>query len=439
MPSRRDLAREFLKQTVSHYLGSSDFNGVRLDLLLKDSGEEGRTVVMDLVRRGQLEIISGAWDNPYIKRLPLPEVAKQLEVVQNTNGLVCVYPAIKYMKRAIPRNLYRNKPFTRLLALSHPQLEPMFFELSVLRRYQSDARYSFEFWGLDGHIGILEKHYRSRETPASDKILIQTFGLASTAKRQRLVAVFLRYLHSLTVRHQQHWASHRVLGKCKVEANYFLRGVYGEWTDGISVYSALLEEFTHINKMCGLIGLPILFKQDFSDERPKGFGLLMNTTSQEYFSFANILDKLISENLNPQFFQAQGISLTVKETNERKGTLQLLEEWLKRFVHIEGNNGAAAILSPLRRVRKDRQPTAHTIIRDEFSPQYQIRKEQLIKDVYISISNIRMFFQTNPATKGYDFPTELDPNVVLPAKTGHLSLGKIRASTQEATWAGNRA
>ena len=32
-----------------------------------------------------------------------------------------------------------------------------------------------------------------------------------------------------------------------------------------------------------------------------------------------------------------------------------------------------------------------------------------------------------------------DTNVVLPAKTGHLRLGKIRASKQEATWAGNHA
>jgi len=414
MPARNALTTQLLKQVVSHYLESPDFNGIRLDLLIKGREESGLKTVMELLGRELLSIVSDEWDNPYIKRMPPPSVDQQLKVLSRPSGVICVYPTVKHMKRAIPPSLYRNRPFARLLALGHPQLEPVFFELGVLRRYQSDARYSFEFWGLDGAIGLPERHYRSREMPSSDKVLVQTFGLGSKGKKLRLVAVFLRYLFPLTPRHQAYWNSHRVRGDCKVEANYYMRSVFGEWTKGISVYSALLEELSHINKMCSVIGLPQLFKRDFSDGPPKGFGLLMNTTFQEYLNFAHTLDKLISENLNPQFFEAQRISLRDKVTNEQKGTLRLLQEWLKTHIRIQGVDGATKILASLRRVRKERQPTAHTVIHDEFSPAYQIKKQELVRDVYVSISNIRTFFQTHPATRTYKFPEALDPeNIVL--------------------------
>ena len=52
-----------------------------------------------------------------------------------------------------PSSKYRTKPFSRFLALGHPQLETVFFQMGVLGRYQSDPRYIFRFDGLDGHIG----------------------------------------------------------------------------------------------------------------------------------------------------------------------------------------------------------------------------------------------------------------------------------------------
>jgi hypothetical protein len=159
---------------------------------------------------------------------------------------------------------------------------------------------------------------------------------------------------------------------------------------------------------------PVLFRNDFSEERPKGFGLLMNTTFGEYLNFAHLLDKIISENLNQQFFEEQGISVLDTETNERRGTLRLLEQWIKRTIRIQEDNGAAKILAPLKRVRKERQLSAHSVVRDEFSAKYQKMKEQLVCNVYVSISNIRMFFQTHPLAKSYNIPRELKPeNIVL--------------------------
>ncbi|MGA3323648.1 MAG: hypothetical protein ABSF45_04190 [Terriglobia bacterium] len=369
-----------------------------------------------------MEVISGQWDNPHIKRLRSREVTKQIQALESRPATtVCLYPTTKHMKAVIRPHLFQSRPFTRLLALANPQIEPMFFELSVLDRYQSDPRYIFQFDGLDGHVSISDKHYQSRSMNTSDKVILQSFGLGSDTKGLRVAVVFLRYLSGLTPRHQQHWGSHQIGRKCRVESNYFRRSIFGEWTDGISVYEALRSELLHINQMCGLIGLPPLFLKDFSDKPPKGFGLLIRPTQQGYFEFAHTLDKIISENLNKQFFDAEGLLLEEQKASEggaveiiRKGTLRLLEEWLTKRIRFEIQGGPSKILSPLKLVRRIRQKPAHDVLDDEFSINYQRKKEKLIQDVYFSISNIRTIFQTHPRTTNYRLPERL--------KTGNLVL-----------------
>jgi hypothetical protein len=409
MPRRTALESGLVKEIVQGYLNSGDFNGVGLAGLLQHSDPKALGAIRNLVQHNILEIVSEKWDFPFIKRTAARDISAQLEVLQPDNiTAICLYPTVKCMKRALPRGYGRNRPFTRLLALGHPQLEPMFFELGVLHRYQADPRYLFDFKDLAGDISITDTHYRSREMSVADKVLVSSFGLGKCPRGGRAVVVFLRYLSPLTSRHQQHWASHRLRGKCKVESNYYRRSVYGEWTKGISVYAAILQEFLHINKMCALIGLPQLFKRDFVDEPPKGFGLLMKTTREEYLGFAHTLDKLISENLNPDFFTAQRILLTDAETGDRKGTLRLLQEWLKTRIRMEDSSGVATLMKSLKLVRGERQPRAHTVVRDDFSPKYQTMKEELIRGVYTSIYNIRCFFQTHPDARTYEFPDALD-------------------------------
>jgi hypothetical protein len=201
----------------------------------------------------------------------------------------------------------------------------------------------------------------------------------------------------------------------------------GQWTDGVSIHDALLAEIFHINQMCHLIGLPNLFRRDYSIEHrgdedespldePKGFGLLMVPTKKHYLEFASVLDKIISENLNTQFFAAQSFELKEEQTSKdgqtiivQKATLRLLEEWLTKRIRIRHENGPAIIVGPLKEVRKLRQSPAHRFVDDEFSIKYQGMKEKLILDVYIAISNIRMFFQTHPKARNYAFPEHLKP------------------------------
>ena len=374
---------------------------------------------------------SSAYDNPYIKRLPALSIPQQLGFLGAANGEehVCLFPSVKTMRRRLPSNKYRTKPFSRFLALGHAQLEPVFFQLSVLGRYQSDPRYIFSFNGLDGHISVRTKDYKGREMPEADKVGIETFGLGTSPKGHRVIVTFPRYLSSMSSRHQQHWDSYRVRGESKMEMNYGLRGVWGDWTEGESIYDALLAEIFHINKMCELIGLPNLFRQDYSPEtrsndsgsplgEPKGFGLLMVPTKKHFLEFAQVLDKIISENLNIAFFGTQHLELEEKITRKngdvivtQKGTLRLLEEWLTKYIRIKSENGPAIILAPLKEVRKLRQNPAHRFVDDEFSIKYQDKKEKLIADVYWSISNIRRFSKPIQKQVAINFPSTSRQNI----------------------------
>jgi hypothetical protein len=428
LPKRISLATDFLNRIIDFYLNSSDFNGIGANVILGNLRLDAPDTLKKLVERGLVEVYSTVYDNPHIKRLPALSIPQQLRFLGEACGdeHVCLFPSVKTMRRRLPSNKYRTKPFSRFLALGHAQLETVYFQLGVLGRYQSDPRYIFRFDGLDGHISVKTAHYKGRDMAEADKVGLETFGLGTGPKGHRVIATFPRYLASMSSRHQQHWDSYRVRGKSKLEKNYALRGIWGHWTDGVSVYDALLEEIFHINKICQLIGLPNLFRRDYSREtrggedspldEPKGFGLLMVPSKKHFLEFAQTLDKLISENLNTAFFTAQLVKLEEKTTREngevvaiQKGTLRLLEEWLTKYIRIEGENGPAIIIAPFKEVRRLRQSPAHKFVDDEFSIKYQGKKEELIVEVYRSVSNIRRFFQTHPKARGYEFPDHLKP------------------------------
>jgi len=372
MPTRVSKATAVLNRIVEFYLSSHDFNGIRANVLLEGLKPDPLETLKKLVSRGLVEVYSSAYDNPYIKRLPALSIPQQLGFLESADGEahVCLFPSVKAMRRRLPSSKYRTKPFSRFLALGHAQLEPVFFQFGVLGRYQSDPRYIFRFDGLDGHISVKTADYKGRGRPEADKVGLETFGLGTSEKGHRVIVTFPRYLSTMSSRHQQHWDSYRVRGKSTMEMNYGLRALWGEWTEGVSVYDALLAELFHINKMCQRIGVPNLFRRDYSREtrsedsnspldEPKGFGLLMVPTKKHFLEFAQVLDKIIAENLNSDFFAAQHLELEEKTTRRngdvlvtQKGTLRLLEEWLTKYIRIEGESGPAIIVAPLKEVRK---------------------------------------------------------------------------------------
>ena len=180
-------------------------------------------------------------------------------------------------------------------------------------------------------------------------------------------------------------------------------------------FDALMEEQFHINAMCERIGFPPLFRKTFEAERPRALGVLLRPTRRSYDEFVHVLDKLLSENLNRDFFASQGMVLEdeIPRDDGRievrpKGTLRLLEEWLRRsVVRLEDPCVLDEIIEPLQDVRRLRQPPAHAIREDEFDPTYHQKQDELIERVYTAVRSFRLVLTLHPATRDYEVPSLL--------------------------------
>src|SRR4051812_5067972 len=125
---------ELLAAITSHYLESGDFNGYPLrDAAMKRS--ELAPTVKSLLERELISLSLGsAHPNPYIKAFPPPPVADQIGQLETTKDLahVTAYPEKAHLAAVVNRGDYTGRPFTLRLMLGAGQLEPAFFDLSVL-------------------------------------------------------------------------------------------------------------------------------------------------------------------------------------------------------------------------------------------------------------------------------------------------------------------
>jgi hypothetical protein len=429
------------KMVLEFYLNSGDFKGTPLDRVLELGGLESNPsdTVRELVKKGVLEVVSEKWQgNPHIKRLWPSSVNHQLEcldsavsnvapqdasVIQignftvklalDTKG-VCLYPSPAYLQQKVQPNDDLDRPFTRRLRLGDPQLKPLFFDLAVLERYHADPRYRFSFSDYKGSICVTDEHDQSTEMPDRDKVFLQSFGIGRDSNNNRVVAVFLRYLADLTSEHQKYWETHVHNGECKLEEDYYRNSILGEWAEGISIYSAFLEELLHINQMLQRMECPPLFRDSFQSNRPEEFGLFMRPTLRNFYNFAHVLDKMLSDNLNYSFFQQCGLQLEKESPRndgrvkvERKGTLALLDEWLRSAFPTEDAKEFYQILAPLKEVRNLRMKPAHTLQQNEFDQMWHRRQDELIEAVYGAVRSIRVVISKHPKLRGYEIPTWL--------------------------------
>jgi len=261
---------------------------------------------------------------------------------------------------------YDDRPYTRRLAVAEPQLRAVFFELSVLDKYFRDPHYRCDFGDSEGSISVRDKHYLSDQMAERDKVLLQTFGIGYDHNRNRIVAVFLRYLSDLSAEHQQIWKAHEVSGPCTMNSDYERASIWGMWPEHYSVYQAFIHEQIEINKLSVMIGKPPLFKKTFEEYgRPIEFSPMLRPTLRNFQEFAHTLDKMLSENLNRDFFKGDIPPEDRKTTSDGDvrvqalGTITLLQRWLTaHYRNRDGEDKAGEVVQPFRSVRQARQPIA---------------------------------------------------------------------------------
>lgn len=250
-----------------------------------------------------------------------------------------------------------------------------------------------------------------REMNNSDKALLETYGFSYDEDYNRAVAVFLRYLTDLTPEHQQIWKAKELPDNFKLHPDYYRNTIIGDWGERVPICQAFLKELFIINRMCEAMGRPPLFRNyygEYGEGRPKKFHFLIRPTLEEFNSFVLLFDKMISDNINKNFFMNEIDYENEREREDgkiivtQKGTLQLLDDWIHKFFRPADRSEWDEAIASLKKVRKLRRQPAHAIKEDVFDQKYFKDQRDLILNAYNGVRTIRLIFASHPKVKVAD-------------------------------------
>lgn len=416
-------SQTILNKITEYYLSSRDFNGLPIRDLIQRKLDQSKLkdMLISLIQGDKISLNFGdIHPNPYVKALKEENSETQIDkLIRSDITHVCAYPTYSHLKEVVDTRNYEGEPFTLRLALGEPQLSYESFDLSVLEFYRNDPRYYYRSNDISGSIGVRDRYYESSEMPTSDQVLLQTFGFSYDSQMNRAVAVYLRYLSTLSPEHQQIWNAKIVKGDFKLHPDYFRPSILGEFPEGISVFNAFLEEQNLINEICKLMQRPPLFRNIFkNEEKPKEFCFLIRPTSKEYNNFIHLLDKVISENINKDFFLDDVQSEYYEQSKEGKrivrykGTIQMLDEWLNLYFTTDDRKPIEEMISTFKEIRKIRQYPAHAIDDNIFDQEYFKLQREIIIKAYNAIRILLRIFALHPSAKQFNIPDYLESGTI---------------------------
>lgn len=413
------MNQKILDKVIKKYIESDDFNGYPVSCLKKQFGlnnEKAKTVIHDLIKSRHIDVMFGdIHPNAHIKAFSDTTAEKQIDTLKELEFSedFCLYPSKETLAKTKSLNDYSQEPYRKQLATGCGQFDFCVFDLSVLECYRNDPRYYYQVNFISGKISVTNEHFESKSMAEHDKIVLETFGFAYDKDLNRAVAVFLRYLYRLSPEHQQRWKGKELSGSYHLNPDY-LNNSMGYWTQlKMPIFEAFNKEMITINEMAQLIGKPPLFKNTYqNNDYDKSFGFLLRPTQFAFNDFVLLLDKLMSDNLNHDFFNQD---LDLKEDHLRKdgkvevikkGTIVLLREWLNLYFNPKDPEPLELMLSTFKKVRKLRQKPAHSIQEDEFNQKYLKDQRLLIDEAYDAVRTLRLVLAGHPEVK--KSPPEID-------------------------------
>lgn len=419
---------------------SNDFNGIPLRNISEEffiDYKDSIDIIKKLVLNNSISIQSST--NPHIIGFRHYPIENQLKILddakevtetvkkfgeisisfENNEFPICLYPSQDYLKTNRDLSSYGSAVYTKLLALAYPHLSPRFFEIEVLERYANDPRFDFKFEDYSGKISC---KYDENDNPIvreEDQVFLKSFGLGFDSKGNRLAVVYLRYLKDLTPEHQVIWKSKEVEGNCKILQEYHENTINGNWAFSHSIFSGFLGELKCLNDLSKVIFNQAIFKRDFDGEnRPKDFTFFFTPTLRNYYEFVGLLDKMISENIDKDFFKGKVELFDFEEIKngyverKQKGTIRLFEEWLTYIYKVDNSELLKDIFMPFKKVRAERQKPAHKISENEYDINYVELQKVLIRDCYNSMRILREIFKQHRKAHEFEIPEWLENGAI---------------------------
>ena len=401
--------RDILKKTTDYYLNSPDFNG----LPVRSFPDSAKTI-KKLILAEKIDLVRGdGHPNPHIKALPPDTVEQQIQKIEaNGLGEGCIYPTSQHLKNVVNTSDYPDEPFKLDIALGKPVLSHAAFDIRSLEYYLNDPRYHYEV--SDSHGCIYLKDEVGGKISSHDDILLDRIGFCFLENRSGAIAVFYWDLLKLNREQQKLWKSRQIDEASRLHPAYFRTSIIGDFYEGCSIFRAVVYEIGFINELCNLINFRPMFKETFEESKyPKKFHFLIRPTESAYQDFVSLLDKILSENINPKLFAKDsmkkvGYTENGEKVTQMKGTLTALQEWLGEIYNFEDKNAPREILQSFRDVRKQRQKPAHKISLDEYDQKYFGMQADLLQDVWNSLSTIRSILAMHPKCQNFELPSWYD-------------------------------
>ena len=407
-----DINKEQVLAEISkYYLESGDFNGIPIIVLEKTLDVEWavlKDILKDLISDDKVGAIYSDTDiNTHIIRLGIEPKEIQIAKLERVDVHTCLYPRPSHLEKIVDRSIFNNKPYILELALGAPQLSYRSFDLSILEYYRNDPRYYYSNDDINGHISIRDAA-GVEQMSESEQILLQTFGFCYDENLNRAVAVFLRYLADLSPEHQQIWRTKELKSSYSLHPDYYRNTILGDWGQRIPIFHAFVLEIWIINQMAVAMEHPPLFRNDYGEygeKKPRKFGFIVRPTLEEFNNFVLLLDKMISDNINKDFFKNE-VAYETEITRDdgkiiiqNKGTLQIFDEWLKKSFRTSDWQDWDDAIKAFKKVRKLRQEPAHAVNEDQFDQKYFKEQRELIVQAYNGIRTIRLMFANHPLVK----------------------------------------
>lgn len=343
--------------------------------------------------------------NPHIRAFGDESPQAQVEKLDALGDApFVIYPTRAVLADAVDRTEYQGRPYTLALALGRPQLDYACFDPIALEFYHRDPRYVFWSDDIQGNISVGNEAYESDKFPAKHKVLLQSFAFAFNDELDRAVAVFYTDLSRLSSEHQHLWQMHELEGAYRMHPDAYRALVVGDWGLKVSLGDAFIEELKTINRMCELIGWKPLFKNSYGS-RPHGFRFMLRPTRRELNEFVLLLDKMLSDNINVDFFPENISRTTETERKDGKvevkhrGSIAMLEEWLNKAVRLPDPAPIDEILRELREIRKLRQKPAHAVDDDAYDPALFKEQRRLFLNGYDVVRTLRLLLANHPRAR----------------------------------------
>lgn len=371
-------------------------------------------LIKELIADGRLDLVRGdGHTNPHIKAFEAEPISVQLRKIDEAALAGCLYPTPKLLAEH-GAGTSEAAPYTKALKEGAPQLSFRAFDLRVLEWYRNDPRFDFDVDDIHGRILQKDGTQIANRPVVQDGLEFFEFGFAYDRDMHRAIAAFIRYLHDLPEELQIQMAVHELNGSYNLHPDFVRTQILGHFPEGMSIYDAFLAEKKQINRFCMQIGKPPLFRTEFGElKRPDGFGILLRPTKKEFRDFALLLDQLLSDDLNRDFFKGD-VSLNRNLTDEdgnpviqSKGTIQLLEEWIAKRFRPADPEPMEQMFADFRSVRKVRQKPAHKVEDNEFDQKYVAEQRDLISNAYGAVHTLRMVLENHPAAQKDEVPDYL--------------------------------